>query len=224
MNQEKYGCDRMALPLEHWSACGGRVTAGEEGADVKPMAAAVAGALISGAGMYAIGTHAQNRFATNPANGYYAAAPQQYAAAPQQPQALVPQGTAGYYPQGTTGYYVTTPQPAAAPVATYYAAPAASYPVANYAPPVANYPVANYPVANYAAAPRQTVYRDVAPAPRYVERTAKPHRSVAKTALVIGGSAAGGAGLGGLIGGKKGALLGAALGGGAASIYEATRR
>jgi len=41
---------------------------------------------------------------------------------------------------------------------------------------------------------------------------------------VIGGSAASGAGVGGIFGGKKGALIGAALGGGAASIYEATRR
>ena len=31
-------------------------------------------------------------------------------------------------------------------------------------------------------------------------------------------------GVGGIVGGKKGALIGAALGGGAASIYEATRR
>ncbi len=45
-----------------------------------------------------------------------------------------------------------------------------------------------------------------------------------KTALIIGGSAASGAGVGGIVGGKKGALLGAAIGGGAASIYEATRR
>ena len=52
----------------------------------------------------------------------------------------------------------------------------------------------------------------------------RPQRSKTKTALVIGGSAASGAGLGGLLGGKKGALVGAALGGGAASIYEATRR
>ena len=45
-----------------------------------------------------------------------------------------------------------------------------------------------------------------------------------KTAMVIGGSAAGGAGVGGIVGGKKGALIGAAIGGGAASIYEATQR
>ena len=41
---------------------------------------------------------------------------------------------------------------------------------------------------------------------------------------VIGGSTAGGAGLGGIMGGKKGALIGAAIGGGAASIYEASKR
>jgi hypothetical protein len=42
--------------------------------------------------------------------------------------------------------------------------------------------------------------------------------------MVIGGSAASGAGVGGIVKGKKGALIGAAIGGGAASIYEATRR
>ena len=46
------------------------------------MAAALTGALISGVGMYAIGTHAQDRFAVspamagNPAMTYYTAAPQ----------------------------------------------------------------------------------------------------------------------------------------------------
>jgi hypothetical protein len=58
---------------------------------------------------------------------------------------------------------------------------------------------------------RQTVRRD-------------DGRSWAKTAMIIGGGAGGGAGLGGLIGGKKGALIGAAVGGGAATIYESTKR
>ncbi|MEO7158842.1 MAG: hypothetical protein ABI039_14850 [Vicinamibacterales bacterium] len=49
-------------------------------------------------------------------------------------------------------------------------------------------------------------------------------RSWGKTAMIIGGGAGGGAGLGGLIGGKKGALIGAAIGGGAATIYESTKR
>jgi hypothetical protein len=49
-------------------------------------------------------------------------------------------------------------------------------------------------------------------------------RSWTKSALIIGGSAASGAGIGGAVKGKKGALIGAAIGGGAASIYEATQR
>jgi hypothetical protein len=51
-----------------------------------------------------------------------------------------------------------------------------------------------------------------------------PRRSWQKSALLIGGSAAGGAGLGGLLGGKKGALAGAAIGGGAAAIYDQVKR
>jgi hypothetical protein len=51
-----------------------------------------------------------------------------------------------------------------------------------------------------------------------------PRRTWQKSALLIGGSAAGGAGIGGLIGGKKGALAGAALGGGAAAIYDQVKR
>ena len=49
-------------------------------------------------------------------------------------------------------------------------------------------------------------------------------RSWKKTAMVIGGSTGAGAGIGGLIAGKKGALIGAAVGGGAATIYESTKR
>jgi hypothetical protein len=95
------------------------------------------------------------------------------------------------------------------------------------------------------ATPTRTVYRTASPAPVY--RTASPapvqtrevireetvateevapsdERSWTKTAMIIGGSAASGAGVGGIVKGKKGALIGAAIGGGAASIYEATRR
>src|SRR3954468_18592056 len=147
------------------------------------MASAIAGALISGVGMYAIGTHAQDRFA--PAQtavpGYFVAAPQANFA----------------QPVATVGY---TAQPAG-----YFTQPVAAQPAA---------------VPRTFASPRRTVYREAAPAPRVETR----HRSIAKTALVIGASTAGAAGLGGLVGGKKGALIGAALGGGAASIYEATRR
>jgi hypothetical protein len=57
---------------------------------------------------------------------------------------------------------------------------------------------------------------------QYVERA--PERTKTKTALMIAGSAATGAGVGGALKGKKGALIGAAVGGGAASIYEAAKR
>lgn len=51
-----------------------------------------------------------------------------------------------------------------------------------------------------------------------------PRRSKTKSALMIAGSAATGAGVGGALKGKKGALIGAAVGGGTASIYEAVKR
>ena len=77
------------------------------------------------------------------------------------------------------------------------------------------------PVA-YQSAPvaRPAVVRNDAPVA--VERKAK--RSWQKRAMVIGGSSGAGAGIGALIGGKKGALIGAAMGGGAATIYESTKR
>jgi hypothetical protein len=56
---------------------------------------------------------------------------------------------------------------------------------------------------------------------RQVDRA--PRRDWQKTALVIGGSTATAAGIGGLVGGKKGALIGAAIGGGASTLYETTR-
>ena len=61
---------------------------------------------------------------------------------------------------------------------------------------------------------------------RYVTRyrARRPHRSWGKTALIIGGSAATGAGVGGVVHGKKGALIGSAIGGGVASLYESAHR
>jgi hypothetical protein len=76
------------------------------------------------------------------------------------------------------------------------------------------------------ARPVRTV--EMAPAPRRVvaAQTAdrRPRRDWKKTALVIGGSTAGAAGVGGIFGGKKGALIGAAIGGGASTVYEAMKR
>lgn len=56
---------------------------------------------------------------------------------------------------------------------------------------------------------------------RTIDRT--PRRNWKKTALVIGGSSAAGAGVGALVGGKKGALIGAAIGGGASALYESRK-
>ena len=82
----------------------------------------------------------------------------------------------------------------------------------------------NYPAPQVASdvRPVRTVTTRPA-ATRQVIREERPKRNWAKTALIIGGSTAGGAGLGGIFGGKKGALIGAAIGGGASTIYEATK-
>jgi hypothetical protein len=81
-----------------------------------------------------------------------------------------------------------------------------------------NYPA---PVASDARPVRTATTRPAAT--RQVVRAEQPRRNWKKTALLIGGSTAGGAGLGGIFGGKKGALIGAAIGGGASTIYEATK-
>jgi hypothetical protein len=65
-------------------------------------------------------------------------------------------------------------------------------------------------------------YRPVVRRSRYYEH--RPRRSAAKSTLMIAGSAATGAGIGGALRGKRGALIGAAIGGGSASIYEAAKR
>jgi hypothetical protein len=94
--------------------------------------------------------------------------------------------------------------------------------------PVAAPPVVTSSSTRRATAPQPRLTRTVTTtAPREVvveEEDVRPERSWGKTAMIVGGSAAGGAGVGGIVGGKKGALIGAAIGGGAASIYEATRR
>ena len=78
-----------------------------------------------------------------------------------------------------------------------------------------------------AIATRPVAYNSYSPAAQrssvqYVERA--PRRTKTKSALMIAGSAATGAGVGAALKGKKGALVGAAVGGGAASIFEAAKR
>lgn len=89
----------------------------------------------------------------------------------------------------------------------------------------------------------ETVYADMAPAhvvPVRTQTVARPvrtrqvvydepvrvksKRSVKKSAVIIGSSAAVGAGVGALAGGKKGALIGAAIGGGGAAIWDQVTR
>ena len=74
--------------------------------------------------------------------------------------------------------------------------------------------------------PRQTVTspRPVSYSDRPVRVERAPSRDWIKTAMIIGGSTAAGAGVGGIFGGKKGALIGAAIGGGASTIYEVQKR
>jgi hypothetical protein len=162
---------------------------------MRPMAAAAVGALISGIAVYAVSARAaQNPFAEMPA--YVQTVDGRFI---QVPDAR----TVGFAPAPAQMGFVTTPgyvttQPAAAPRTVVQSqAPARVYRTA-------------------APAQERVVYRE--------NEDARPQRSWTKTAMIVGGSAASGAGVGGLMGGKKGALVGAAIGGGAASIYEAAKR
>ena len=153
---------------------------------VKPVAAAVAGALISGVAMYTVGAK------TAQVDAF-------------QTPALV-QTVDGGWVKAADVSYGSAAQPAR----------------------LVSQPVA---VSTREAQPTRTVYRTVSPAPAVV-RSQEPatrvvredDRSWQKTAMIIGGAAGAGAGVGGIVKGKKGALIGAAIGGGTASIYEATRR
>ena len=152
-----------------------------------PIAAAVAGALISGVAMYTVGAKTATVDAFTPAPG------------------LV---------QGVDGQYGSSPL--------------VSTPAASFVSPARPQLVSQRQVISRPApAARRTVHRESAPVQRegvVVREDAPEGRSWKKTALIIGGSAASGAGVGAIVSGKQGALIGAAIGGGAASIYEATRR
>jgi hypothetical protein len=75
----------------------------------------------------------------------------------------------------------------------------------------------------------EVVTREVAPQRVVYQRAperivSRPKRSVKTSALIIGSSAAGGAGIGALIGGRKGAGIGALAGGGAAALWDQITR
>ena len=71
---------------------------------------------------------------------------------------------------------------------------------------------------------QRLVYRDrvVTRAPR--ARVVRTTRSGRKSAAIIGGSAAGGAITGAIIGGKKGAVIGGLVGGAAGTVYDRKTR
>ena len=155
---------------------------------MNPIAAGVAGALMSGVAMYTLGakTTQVDAFTQEPAAVHAVDSP------------VVP------------ATYTTSLRPVTAP---------STVPVRNVRrATAASQTTASRPVYR---APVQQEREVVNDAPEVVR---EDNRSWGKTAMIIGGSAAGGAGVGGVVGGKKGALIGAAIGGGAASIYEATQR
>lgn len=81
--------------------------------------------------------------------------------------------------------------------------------------------VETYPAPRRAVVTRPVRYEQERPV-RVVRR--EPQRDWKKSAIIIGGSSAAGAGLGAIFGGKKGALIGAAIGGGASTIYEVNKK
>ena len=143
-------------------------------------------------------------------------------AAPNGSPAVAPNGTAGA-PNGIT---VTPAAIATAPQVVYvdqFGRPLTVAPATQVAPLVPAVEPA------YIASPQPQPYvRPVSTvrersAPRVV-RVSEHRRSWQKSALIIGGSAGTGAGIGGLIAGGKGAAIGAAIGGGGAALYEAVKR
>ena len=104
-----------------------------------------------------------------------------------------------------------------------FAAPAGFVTTPGY---VTTQPAAAPRVVSTAPAPAR-VYRTAAPAQERVvyreTEDARPQRSWAKTAMIVGGTAASGAGVGGLVGGGKGALIGAAVGAGSGLLVRNLR-
>jgi hypothetical protein len=133
-----------------------------------------------------------------------------------------PQGAPVMYDAQTGTYQLARPMYASErmPLASgfdprVYSAPGYGY--GDAAPRAASHPMSDArPVraSSTAPAPRRTVTRVA------VDRG----RDWKKTAMIIGGTTAAGAGLGAIFGGKKGALIGAAIGGGAGTIYEVRKR
>jgi hypothetical protein len=162
---------------------------------MKPVLAAVTGAVISGALMFTVGATQR---------------------VPETPQ-FVQTVDGGFVPVSQVTYPMSLRAPE--PVATSAPRATATRTVYRTATPA---PRATRTVVR--DEPRAIVREEVSTVATQEEVSSPDERSWKKTAMIIGGSAASGAGVGGIVKGKKGALIGAAIGGGAASIYEATRR
>ena len=101
---------------------------------------------------------------------------------------------------------------------------ARAYPVSMSRPAVYSAPA---PARTRTVASRQPAYRTDSAEPAYRTAPSEPvhtGRSWKKSALIIGGSAAGGAGIGAIVGGKSGAVKGAVLGGVAGTVYDIATR
>jgi len=120
-------------------------------------------------------------------------------------------------PVGQTGY-MTPYGPYAAPFAAQ--SPYGVMTPAGYVVPQAGPQYASQTV----AAPQPVARRAVSQRTYSSDGVVKSQRTWQKSAMLIGGSAAGGAGVGALIGGKKGAGVGALIGGGAATLFDQAQR
>jgi hypothetical protein len=133
---------------------------------------------------------------------------------------LSPRAEASYVPDPAQAQYGVQPA-----LTNYGAVPqrayAPQYQAPQYAPMQVQTPrsVMAQPVRTV-----QTIDDDNRPIQRRTVEERAPSRDWKKTAMIIGGSSATGAGVGAMMGGKKGALIGAAIGGGASTIWESTRR
>jgi hypothetical protein len=144
--------------------------------------------------------------------------------APTTQMVVGPDGVARpYLVQAGQNVYGPTPYMAQTGVWSPYAAPMT---------PQAFVPAAPY--AAYGAQPQYINERVVAAQPTVrrvtsqrsytTERASAPRRTWVKSAMLIGGSAASGAGVGAIVAGKKGAGIGALIGGGAATLYDQLKR
>lgn len=171
---------------------------------MKTLFGAVAGALTVGAILvsYSLGEH--HTFSQG--------------AAPMTQMAIGPDGVARpYLVQTGQSVYGQPPYMAQQPYGwSPYAATMAPAAVAPYG---AQPQYVNERVVSQPAVRRVSSQRSVASEP-----TRKPARSWQKSALLIGGSAGAGAGIGALVGGKKGAGIGALIGGGSAAVYDQVKR